>query len=173
MVVPLNTWILISNFKLAYNLLRRPDWTFNRHLAEFLDRKVPSNLNRVNGVFSFDMIIDRPTSLLTRIYRPAKSAEETPSFSPAAYLAGPSPNFPAKELDSADQLFDVLLKLDSMLAEDSRKTMPIRVVVIDSIAALFLHHICLVYLERMYSYVTVADDSGIEDLWNIGLSMVN
>ncbi|KAK1388329.1 X-ray repair cross complementing 3 (XRCC3) [Heracleum sosnowskyi] len=46
-------------------------------------------------------------------------------------------NVLVQELDSADHLFDVLLKLDSMLAEDSRKTMPIRLVVIDSIAALF------------------------------------
>ncbi|MCD7453896.1 gibberellin receptor [Datura stramonium] len=45
-VVPLNTWILISNFKLAYNLLRCPDGTFNRHLAEFLDRKVRAPENR-------------------------------------------------------------------------------------------------------------------------------
>ncbi|KAL5768409.1 hypothetical protein ACOSP7_014963 [Xanthoceras sorbifolium] len=71
MVVPLHTWVLISNFKLAYNLLRRPDGTFNRHLAEFLDRKVPANANAVDGVFSFDVIIDRGTSLLSRIYRPA------------------------------------------------------------------------------------------------------
>lgn len=70
-VVPLNTWILISNFKLAYNLLRRPDGTFNRHLAEFLDRKVQSNTNPVDGVFSFDIIIDREVGLLSRIYRPA------------------------------------------------------------------------------------------------------
>ncbi|KAL6970114.1 Gibberellin receptor gid1b [Sarracenia purpurea var. burkii] len=39
-VVPLNTWILISQFKLAYNILRRPDGTFDRDLAEYLDRKV-------------------------------------------------------------------------------------------------------------------------------------
>ena len=32
----------------AYNLLRRPDGTFNRHLAEFLDRKVPANANPLN-----------------------------------------------------------------------------------------------------------------------------
>lgn len=76
-VVPLNQWVLISNFKLAYNLLRRPDGTFNRHLAEFLDRKVPANANPVDGVFSFDAIIDRGTSLLSRIYRPA-SAEDPP-----------------------------------------------------------------------------------------------
>ncbi|KAJ8770212.1 hypothetical protein K2173_011565 [Erythroxylum novogranatense] len=56
MVVPLNTWVLISNFKLAYNLLRRPDGTFNRHLAEFLDRKVPANANPINGVFSYDVV---------------------------------------------------------------------------------------------------------------------
>ncbi|KAF6138673.1 hypothetical protein GIB67_009867 [Kingdonia uniflora] len=73
MVVPLNTWVLISNFKLAYNLLRRPDGTFNRHLAEFLDRKVSANTNPVDRVFSFDIIIDRSTSLLTRIYRLASS----------------------------------------------------------------------------------------------------
>ncbi|XP_058082530.1 gibberellin receptor GID1C-like isoform X2 [Magnolia sinica] len=88
MVVPLNTWVLISNFKLAYNLLRRPDGTFNRHLAEFLDRKVSANATPVDGVFSFDVIIDRPTSLLSRIYRPAPNAaqpgilevEQTASF---------------------------------------------------------------------------------------------
>ncbi|GLT68660.1 hypothetical protein SLA2020_408710 [Shorea laevis] len=78
MVVPLNTWVLISNFKLAYNLLRRPDGTFNRHLAEFLDRKVPANANLVDGVFSFDVIIDRSTGLLSRIYRPASAAEPQP-----------------------------------------------------------------------------------------------
>nr|AZL47119.1 gibberellin binding protein [Panax ginseng] len=80
MVVPLNTWILISNFKLAYNLLRRPDGTFNRHLAEFLDRKVQANANPVDGVFSFDVIIDRGTSLLIRVYRPANADEGMPSI---------------------------------------------------------------------------------------------
>lgn len=73
--MPLNTWVLISNFKVSYNLLRRPDGTFNRHLAEFLDRKVPANANPVDGVFTFDVIIDRPTSLLSRIYRPITAEE--------------------------------------------------------------------------------------------------
>nr|XP_043634368.1 gibberellin receptor GID1C-like [Erigeron canadensis] len=68
-VVPLNTWVLMSNFKLAYNLLRRPDGTFNRHLAEFLDRKAPANANPVDGVFSFDIVIDRSINLLSRVYR--------------------------------------------------------------------------------------------------------
>ncbi|XP_074576816.1 gibberellin receptor GID1C-like [Curcuma longa] len=71
MAVPLNTWVLISNFKLAYNMLRRPDGTFDRHLAEFLDRKVPPNATPVNGVVSFDVLIDRSNNLLARIYRPA------------------------------------------------------------------------------------------------------
>nr|AHB17752.1 GA signaling receptor [Actinidia deliciosa] len=70
-VVPLNTWVLISNFKLAYTLLRRPDGTFNRHLAEFLERKVPPNANPVDRVFSFDVMINRETSLLSRVYRMA------------------------------------------------------------------------------------------------------
>uniref|UniRef100_A0A5B7B5Q9 Putative gibberellin receptor GID1B n=1 Tax=Davidia involucrata TaxID=16924 RepID=A0A5B7B5Q9_DAVIN len=73
-VVPLNTWILISNFKLAYNMLRRPDGTFNRDLAEFLDRKVPANTIPVDGVYSFD-VVDRATSLLNRIYMPALENE--------------------------------------------------------------------------------------------------
>lgn len=73
-VVPLNTWVLISNFKLAYNLLRRADGTFNRELAEFLDRKVPANTIPVDGVFSFDHV-DRATSLLNRIYMPAPENE--------------------------------------------------------------------------------------------------
>ena len=75
MVVPLNTWVLISNFKLAYNLLRRPDGTFNRHLAEFLDRKVPANAKPVDGVFSFDVVLDRSTGLYIRIYRLAHGEE--------------------------------------------------------------------------------------------------
>ncbi|KAI4369417.1 hypothetical protein MLD38_017857 [Melastoma candidum] len=71
MVVPLNTWILISTFKLSYYRVRHPDGTFNRHLAEYLDRKVTSNANPVDGVFSFDKVINRTPSLLCRIYRPS------------------------------------------------------------------------------------------------------
>ncbi|KAI0530693.1 hypothetical protein KFK09_000240 [Dendrobium nobile] len=71
MVVPLNTFVLISNFKIAYNMLRRPDGSFDRHLAEFLDRKVQANASPVNGVVSFDHILDRQTNLLARIYCPA------------------------------------------------------------------------------------------------------
>nr|UXL73226.1 B-type GID1 protein b2 [Jasminum sambac] len=73
-VVPLNTWILISNFKLAYNMLRRPDGTFNRDLAEFLDRKVPANANPVDGVYSFD-VVDRSTSLFNRVYLSSRENE--------------------------------------------------------------------------------------------------
>ncbi|KAF4368287.1 hypothetical protein G4B88_008591, partial [Cannabis sativa] len=73
-VVPLNTWVLISNFKLAYNLLRRSDGTFNRELAEFLDRKVAANTNPVDGVFSFDHV-DRATGLLNRVYKRAPEKE--------------------------------------------------------------------------------------------------
>lgn len=80
MVVPLHTWVLISNFKLSYNMLRRPDGTFNRHLAEFLDRKVSANTNPVDGVFSFDVIIDRATGLLCRIYRPWNDNEPHPKL---------------------------------------------------------------------------------------------
>ncbi|WOG96857.1 hypothetical protein DCAR_0416195 [Daucus carota subsp. sativus] len=46
-------------------------------------------------------------------------------------------NVHVQDLHSADHLFDVVLKLDSALAEESRKAMPIKVIVIDSIAALF------------------------------------
>ncbi|CAF1939010.1 unnamed protein product [Brassica napus] len=75
-VVPLNTWVLISTFKLSYNLLRRSDGTFNRHLAEYLDRKVTANANPEDGVFSFDVVIDRTTSLLSRVYRPAYASDQ-------------------------------------------------------------------------------------------------
>ncbi|KAK4376301.1 hypothetical protein RND71_006978 [Anisodus tanguticus] len=74
-LVPLNTWILISNFKLAYNMLRRPDGTFNRDLAEFLERKVPTNSFPVDGVYSFD-VVDRAMSFLNRVYRPAPDDED-------------------------------------------------------------------------------------------------
>jgi gibberellin receptor GID1 len=78
-VVPLNTWVLISNFKLAYNLLRRPDGSFNRDLAEFLDRKVPANTIPVNGVFSFDHV-EKATGLLNRVYLPSSSSPENESW---------------------------------------------------------------------------------------------
>ncbi|XP_062179598.1 gibberellin receptor GID1-like [Phragmites australis] len=68
-VVPLNTWVLISNFKVAYNMLRRPDGTFDRNLAEFLDRRVPPNARPVEGVSSFDHVIDPSVGLEVRIYR--------------------------------------------------------------------------------------------------------
>lgn len=73
-VVPLNTWVLISNFKLAYNILRRSDGTFNRELAEFLERKVPANVIPVDGVFSFDHV-DRASGLLNRVYQLAPENE--------------------------------------------------------------------------------------------------
>ncbi|KAL7084130.1 hypothetical protein ABFS83_14G195500 [Erythranthe nasuta] len=76
-VVPLNTWILISNFKLAYTMLRRPDGTFNRDLNEYLDRKVPANAIPVDGVYSFD-VVDRATGLLNRVYLTA--GENTPQW---------------------------------------------------------------------------------------------
>ncbi|MCL7023278.1 hypothetical protein MKW94_010183 [Papaver nudicaule] len=78
--VPQNTWVLITNFKLAYTLLRRPDGTFNRHLAEYLDRKVPANIIPVDGVFSFDVVIDRSTGLLVRVYRPFQAGDAQPSY---------------------------------------------------------------------------------------------
>ncbi|KAK4753344.1 hypothetical protein SAY87_022142 [Trapa incisa] len=68
-------WLLISKFKIDYKMLRRPDGTFDCHLAEYLDRKVPANANPVGGVFSFDMIISRGTSLQVRIYRPSFEQE--------------------------------------------------------------------------------------------------
>ncbi|PIA44053.1 hypothetical protein AQUCO_01800239v1 [Aquilegia coerulea] len=61
-------------------MLRRPDGTFNRNLAEFLDRKVTANANPVDGVFSFDVIIDRATGLLCRIYRQATAIPVQPSY---------------------------------------------------------------------------------------------
>ncbi|KAJ4892916.1 Gibberellin receptor GID1A [Raphanus sativus] len=75
-VVPLNTWVLISTFKLSYNLLRRSDGTFNRHLAEYLDRKVTANANPEDGVFSFDVVMDRSIGLLSRVYRPAYAPDQ-------------------------------------------------------------------------------------------------
>ncbi|KAH7285172.1 hypothetical protein KP509_33G016300 [Ceratopteris richardii] len=67
-VVPLTTWVLISNFKVSYNLLRRPDGTFNRNLAEFLDRKVPANAVPSDGVASMDVMIDRAIGLWGRLF---------------------------------------------------------------------------------------------------------
>lgn len=80
MVVPLNTWVLISTFKLSYKLLRRPDGTFDRDSAEYLDRKVSANAKPIEGVFSFDVLIDRGTNLICRIYRPASVDEPEPAY---------------------------------------------------------------------------------------------
>lgn len=67
--------MLISNFKLAYSLLRRADGTFNRELEEFLDRKVPANAIPVDGVLSFDHV-DRNSGLFNRVYLPSSLREE-------------------------------------------------------------------------------------------------
>ncbi|MCO5587899.1 hypothetical protein L7F22_041851 [Adiantum nelumboides] len=67
-VVPLTTWVLISNFKVAYHLLRRPDGTFNRHLAEFLDRKVPANAMPADGTATKDIVINRAIALWGRLF---------------------------------------------------------------------------------------------------------
>lgn len=92
MAVPLNTWVLISNFKVAYNMLRRPDGTFDRNLAEFLDRRVSANASPVNGVASFDLIIDRTTNLLVRIYRPVPNPNPETASIPSFLedLSGPA-----------------------------------------------------------------------------------
>uniref|UniRef100_M8BLP9 Gibberellin receptor GID1 n=1 Tax=Aegilops tauschii TaxID=37682 RepID=M8BLP9_AEGTA len=68
-VVPLHTWVLISNFKVSYHMLRRPDGTFERDLAEYMDRRVPANPKPVEGVSSFDHVIDPSVGLEARIYR--------------------------------------------------------------------------------------------------------
>lgn len=67
-VVPLSTWVLISNFKLSYNFLRRPDGTFNRHLAEFMDRRVQANSVPIDGVATRDVLIDPTTGVWGRIF---------------------------------------------------------------------------------------------------------
>jgi gibberellin receptor GID1 len=69
--VPIHTWVLISNFKLAYNMLRRADGTFDRDLAEYLDRRVPPDARAQEGVSSFDHVIDPSVGLEVRIYRAA------------------------------------------------------------------------------------------------------
>ncbi|KAF0926384.1 hypothetical protein E2562_024110 [Oryza meyeriana var. granulata] len=68
-VVPLHTWVLISNYKLSYNILRRADGTFERDLGEYLDRRAPANARPVEGVSSFDHVIDQSVGLEVRIYR--------------------------------------------------------------------------------------------------------
>uniref|UniRef100_A0A0E0L2G0 Alpha/beta hydrolase fold-3 domain-containing protein n=2 Tax=Oryza punctata TaxID=4537 RepID=A0A0E0L2G0_ORYPU len=74
-VVPLHTWVLISNFKLSYNILRRADGTFERDLGEYLDRRVPANARPLEGVSSFDHVIDQSVGLEVRIYRAAAEGE--------------------------------------------------------------------------------------------------
>nr|CAP64326.1 TPA: putative GID1-like gibberellin receptor [Saccharum officinarum] len=97
--VPIHTWVLISNFKLAYNMLRRADGTFDRDLAEFLDRRVPPDARAQEGVSSFDHVIDTSTGLEVRIYRGAAAANNGAAGAGAVtlpildFLAGaPSPD---------------------------------------------------------------------------------
>ncbi|CAL4893522.1 unnamed protein product [Urochloa decumbens] len=70
-VVPIHTKLLISNFKLVYHLLRRADGTFDRYKAEFLDIRVPPDARALEGVSSFDLVIDPSVGLEVRIYRAA------------------------------------------------------------------------------------------------------
>ncbi|KAH0462483.1 hypothetical protein IEQ34_010058 [Dendrobium chrysotoxum] len=94
-VVPLNTRVLIHNFKVSYSMLRRQDGSFDRHLSEYLERKVPANAKPVNGVVSLDLLLDRPTNLLVRIYLPAPTVagNELPQQALlSALLRPPSPD---------------------------------------------------------------------------------
>ncbi|CAN6328284.1 unnamed protein product, partial [Urochloa humidicola] len=74
-MVPKQTFLLISQFKVSYHLIRRADGTFDRHLAEFLDRRVPPDARAQDGVSSFDHVIDPSVGLEVRIYR-ASAANE-------------------------------------------------------------------------------------------------
>nr|BAQ20607.1 gibberellin receptor GID1L2 [Lygodium japonicum] len=67
-IVPLTTYVLISTFKVIYQLLRRPDGTLNRNLAEFLDRKRTADATPVDGVASVDVDIERATHLWGRLF---------------------------------------------------------------------------------------------------------
>ncbi|CAN6333106.1 unnamed protein product [Urochloa humidicola] len=69
--VPKQTFLLISQFKLKYHMLRRADGTFDRHLAEYHDRCVPPDARAQDGVSSFDHVIDPSVGLEVRIYRAA------------------------------------------------------------------------------------------------------
>lgn len=62
--------------KVSYKVLRRPDGTFNRYLAEFLDRKVPASTSPVDGVATLDVLINRATGLWGRIFFESKSPSQ-------------------------------------------------------------------------------------------------
>ncbi|CAO2186211.1 unnamed protein product [Urochloa humidicola] len=72
--VPMNTWLLINQFKVRYYMYRRADGTFNRYLAEYHDRPVPPDARAQDGVSSFDHVIDPSVGLEVRIYRAADAA---------------------------------------------------------------------------------------------------
>uniref|UniRef100_A0A0D9WGE2 Alpha/beta hydrolase fold-3 domain-containing protein n=1 Tax=Leersia perrieri TaxID=77586 RepID=A0A0D9WGE2_9ORYZ len=72
-VVPIHTFVLISNYKLSYNILRRADGSFERSLAEYLDRRTDANARPIEGVSSFDYVIDQSIGLEVRIYRAAEN----------------------------------------------------------------------------------------------------
>ncbi|CAO2175112.1 unnamed protein product [Urochloa humidicola] len=69
--VPMNTWLLINQFKVRYYMYRRADGTFNRDLAEYHDRREPPDARAQEGVSSFDHVIDRSVGPEVRIYRAA------------------------------------------------------------------------------------------------------
>lgn len=99
-VVPLSTWVLISNFKLSYNFLRRSDGTFDRHLAEFLDRKVDASSTPIEGVSTMDVLIDRPTGVWGRIFWECVS-DVAARDGPAANSAQIVPVMNAEPMDPA------------------------------------------------------------------------
>lgn len=124
-VVPLNTWVLISNFKVAYNMLRRPDGTFDRDLAEYLDRRTPPNAHPAEGVASFDHVIDNSVGLGVRIYRavaPAPNANANANANGAAAATLPILEF-LTGAPSADPLPVIIFFHGGSFAHSSSSTL--------------------------------------------------
>jgi gibberellin receptor GID1 len=57
-------------------MLRRPDGTFDRDLDENFDSRAVPDARPVEGVSSFDLVIDKSVGLEARIYRPAAAATD-------------------------------------------------------------------------------------------------
>lgn len=63
----------MSKFVVTFNnLCLNSDGTIKRSLADFLEKKVPANSKPVNGVSTFDVVIDSTKGVWVRFFVPTQ-----------------------------------------------------------------------------------------------------
>ncbi|KAM0019291.1 putative carboxylesterase [Helianthus debilis subsp. tardiflorus] len=78
--LPCKTRIFLSLFNTITYDARRPDEIVNRSLLNFFDFRIPPESKPVNGVKTYDVVVDQTRNLWFRIFVPTQHAIEDVSL---------------------------------------------------------------------------------------------